>query len=543
VQATADGGVATFEDFTEGHYVRVHVERGQITSADDLYLDARPMGAGSGQWAVVARSGDRGTDAALVSDGEDAWVWADGVTQIELVDVEGTVHDTRQVGAQTSSRRDGLSVRAQALVGALPATLRLVSPEDRDDVPPEVSRAFGRAVVVVEPSAAALEALGNAMRRVTVTAASAVGQVVFLEAANDRTVAVEAGVGESDEGLGDLSRRLLQARVAYDRTAVWVDASRARLEALAKSGDERKALARDVARAVGEAVVFVSRATRDVTPPGQPEVRLPDDFPEEIAVLLRDALHKALAEAGLAGDYSDFPASGDARAVEDGFASTRGRVGAEHDFADYLALLAVPEAYPVSACAGFDGRPLEQLEVRRMTTLVKVFAVFGLGLVDRAALAACTGDLDVTLSAPGIVVHKPSGESVTFASDVQAVRGPYYAGATRWAATANRRGMEIALLQLVYRDPVPELVRLRAVTGVGSNSAQQRQSASFSVSTPGEGDVAAAGGGLLLIRSASRDRFEGILLGAVLGAEALGARTFPVVLFRFDAPLWQDGVR
>ena len=152
----------------------------------------------------------------------------------------------------------------------------------------------------------------------------------------------------------------------------------------------------------------------------------------------------------------------DSQAVADGFASAAGSFGAAQDFSDYMGALAVPEAYAVSPCDGFDGRPLEQLDVRRMTAMVKLLAIYGLGLVERSSFVACTGDVDGTLSAPGMLVHKPNGEAVTFASDAQAIRSPYYSSATRWAATATRSGgEELALLQLVYRDPLPELVRLR----------------------------------------------------------------------------------
>jgi hypothetical protein len=563
VQASADGGAGGGQELGEGHYLRVHVEAGQIQSAQDTYLDDRPISAGTGEWAVVARSGAAAKDAALVREGGDAWVWADGVTRVELVSADGSVRSAHELRDE-KSRGDAISVKVQALIGDLPSTVRLVGPEDRTDVPSEVSRAFGRSVAVVKPSPAVLEALGDAMRRVTITASSAVGSVVFVSATDDRANAdagVDGGVDQVDAGVGT-PRRLLDVRTYYDKAALWVDASPTRLEVLASSDDEQIALARDVIRAVGDGVVSVTSATREsvTTLPGQPAVRLPDDFPEEIADLLKarvlpllapgedvastwGALHAALAKAGLARDYNPtFRASSDADAVAGGFASVDGSVGATQDFADYLAALAVPEAYPVSPCTGFDGRPLEQLEVRKMTALVKLLAIFGLGLVERATFVACTGEVDGSLSTPGILVHKPNGEAVTFSADTQALRGPYYSGAIRWGATASRNeGKDVALLQLVYRDPLPELVRLRAVTGLGSSNVYQRESGSFSLSTPRDGDVGAAGGGLLLVRSATRERFEGVIIGAVMGGNALGASVLPLVLFRFDQPLWQDG--
>lgn len=564
VQATADGGVATAEDFAEGHYLRVHIEQGLIQSAQDAYLDARPMGAGAGQWALVARAGETAKDAALVRDGADAWVWADDVTRLELVNTDGSVRSTRDMGEQ-KSRREGLGLTKQALVGDLPPSVRVLGPQDRKDVPIEVVSAFGRGVRVVEPPTAALAAVGDALRHVTITASSAVGQVVFVAAADDHSdddAGVDGSLEQVDAGVEDLSRRLLAARTYYGQAALWVDASPTRLEVLSSASEEQAALARDVIRAAGQAVLFVSVATREGgATPLLPEaaVRLPDDFPEEIANLLRarllpllapgedvagtwNALHGALAKAGLARDYSPMLLEPeDSRAVADGFASAAGSVSAAQDFSDYLGVLALPEAYAVSPCDGFDGRPLEQLEVRRMTALVKLLAIYGLGLVDRSALAACTGDVDGSLSAPGMLVHKPNGEVVTFASDVQAIRSPYYSTATRWAATATRAGgEELALVQLVYRDPLPELVRLRTVAGIGSSNVFQRQSGSFSLAKPAEGDVSAAGGGLMLIRSASPERLEGLIIGAVMGREALGANVLPLVLFRFDKPLWQE---
>lgn len=568
VQGTADGGVATYEDFAEGHYLRVHVDQGMIQNAQDSYLQAKPMSASTGQWAIVARAGETAKDAALVRDGDDAWVWADGVSRVELVNPDGSVRSKQELGTQ--KLRDGaLGEKRLALIGDLPPTVRLLGPEDRATVPVEVTAAFGRSVNVVRPSAAALAALGDAMSRVTITASSAVGQVAFVAAANDRPnddagvdAGIDAAVDQSDAGTGDASRRLLEVRTYYDKAALWVDASPTRLELLGNSAQEKAALARDVIRAVGDAVIFVSSATRPAGPVmlGQAQARLPDEFPEEIAELLKarllpllapgedvattwGTLHSAIAQAGLAREYGPaFLEPNDVQAVADGFASAAGSVGPAEDFAEYLAALSVPEAYAVSPCFGFDGRPLEQLEVRKMTALVKVLAIYGLGLVDRATLSTCTGDVSGSLSSPGILVHKPNGEAVTFSADVQAIRGPYYSGATRWGGTASRNsGKEIALLQLVYRDPVPELVRLRAVTGLGSSNAYQRQSGSFSVSTPRDGDVGAAGGGLLLVRAASRDRFEGIIVGAVMGGQPLGANLLPLVLFRFDKPLWQDG--
>jgi hypothetical protein len=564
VQATADGGVATAEDFAEGHYLRVHVDQGLIQSSQDAFLDARPMSASTGQWALVARAGDTAKDAALLRDGDDAWVWADDVTRLELVNTDGSVRSTRELGGQ-KARGEGLSVSVQALVGDLPPTVRLLGPEDRKDVPFEVTSAFGRGVTVVEPSAAALSALGDAMRRVTITASSAVGQVVFVSDANDHLdedAGVDGDLDQGEAGVEDLSRRLLDARTYYGQAALWVDASPTRLEVLSSSSEEQVALARDVIRAVGEAVLFVSAATREggASPLlAQAAVRLPDDFPAEVANLLKarllpllapgedvagtwSTLHGALAKVGLARDYSPvFIEPNDSQAVADGFASAAGSFGAAQDFSDYVGALAVPEAYAVSPCDGFDGRSLEQLEVRQMTALVKLLAIYGLGLVDRSSFVACTGDVDGSLAAPGMLVHKPNGEAVTFASDAQAIRSPYYSTATRWAGTATRSGgEEIALLQLVYRDPLPELVRLRSVAGIGSTNAFQRQSGSFSLAKPAEGDVAAAGGGLMLIRSATRERFEGLIVGAVMGRQALGANVLPLVLFRFDKPLWQE---
>lgn len=592
----------------ELEWLRLEVQRapdGQYSIGDvkSLYLSITMASPQTGEVAAVAY-GERGQklDATIVpffneSPVTSVWLRAAGVTRVALVDtgerVLAEVMRAPATAPKASVKGDSLARVTQSLEGDLPPTLAVMRPGEQL---PGRSRGEIVPLVLTTPTPEMLGLVGGALNRLTPLGASVLTKVAFTtdmaplsaymdaaalqEAAAAGTWTLDAGAAVSTEAdAGDLTSRTSVSGAATGAGDPWALSSLPTLlvggvlvinvsePMMARYRADPPALHLDVSRQLGR--LFMRLGSQGKGGGGS----FAEDFPSEIAALLKQrvapflgaregfagawaSLHNAFVQPGLAQPYLGVERSSDAEALAAGFAAAPGARDAESDFAEYVARLLVREKWRPAPCEMLRRGPLESQTAKDLVHLAKIEVVWGLGILSREEMLACTGEFQISAETQGIVAFNALGEPLKFTRDVLGSHSPYYHGEMHVSLTATRphpgpdgglpepdpdpasvadpetlKGMQ-AVFDVGFRG-VPGLFRLSPV----SKRKDPELGAGFYITDPRTYEKQGAAGGLLLVTRVDETRIEAHALSVVMQkSDSSELEFWPLITARYDVP-------
>lgn len=590
VAESLDGGVVDPEVEGEADWLRVAVSAdGEVLEVEPQTLKGAPMGASAGAFVVVAYRGDRAVDAVLVpapADGQmsTAWLRADGTSTVAVVDKAGKRLTERAVRVETGAK-GRLGERRSALSAEMPSTLRVAGADTKQVRPLDWITTRLRPTT---PTAEMLRLVGTPLLRLPTPGVAALTDVVFADQGEPDPPMADAGVdGGVDDGggieAGQLEadaavagptspfepQRRPWARSALTGTVLWVDMSDARLDEYRHSPHAVQELELELVRTAGRAFFGL---TGLINLEKEKRGLIPTDLPPELAALVQSRispmllpneglneawmkLHQVGVDSGLSAWFgARISPPPDDQAVDFGFASAAGMAGALEDFTEYMARVAVPNAWPEGPCDEIRGRALEELAPRRFVNIAKLEVLRGLGVVSSDAVIACTGTLLSRVKTPSVVLHKPNGEPVRFDGEGIGTRAEWD-GTVSILASARRAMDQQAVLNVQYKGVgLPSVMRL----GKPVNPRVQSQGATFAMTDLKKFETTGAEGGLVVIDQVTRQGIEAhvlllqlpkpkltleeMLWQPELALRPFGTLQFPLVTVRVElgSAGWQD---
>jgi hypothetical protein len=540
-----------------------------------VVVEGTPASAARGELAAVAY-GPNGAiiDATLVPalvgvSNATAWLQAPGATRVDLVNADGKVVATQPVSADDAGVEDegsgedggvpvpnGLSSLVCRVRTKIPSVVHVVQPGE-DLFPPLGGR-------VITPSGEQLALLGAVLHQVPNSLLSALPKLAFVASGTVDSRNEEPADLADDAGCLNVSPNIdtspvgplwgTRTRAEATGTTLYVDVSADLMKDYRENLDARTTFYHEVLHYYGEAWANIaSGSTADLALPFTKTAKLPADFPPLIAQAIRNrvfpmlgpfetfdlawsGLHSAAVDEGLAQAYDQLGVAKvtDSAAASLGFASGAGARSVQQDVAEYVAYATLGEAWRFGPCVSIRAKPVDQLAPILFPHIAKLHALWGLGLIKRERLETCVGGLpfsDVTKA--GITVHKASGQTELFDTNVGAVRTAYLQGETHVSAFGAVGDLH-AMVDLMYKGLLPGIVRLNPA----QNARTQDVGAMFAMTDDKGGITSPSRGGLVIFSRVTPELVEGRIFMAIMGAKIMGSKAFPLVTIRIPKPVW-----